>query len=437
MTNALANYLDDLPMGKAQYIAITICIVLAAFDGFDILVIAFAAPGIASEWGLSEGYLGWVMTMELIGMAIGAALMGNLADVIGRRPIILMSIFIITAGMLAAAIAPNVEFLSVARILTGMGIGAVLASCNALVAELCNQKNRSTFILLMTAGYAVGSIVGGLISAEMLKYYDWRSLFLMGAVGTAVVYPFAHIYLYESVSYLAKKQPENALAKMNNVLQKLGHETVSSLPEKVTEASTAGVKLLFGSKYLKITALLSLSFLAHVSTYYFILKWIPKLVVDMGFTESQGGSVLVWATIGNLAGTLALAYTARKFDLRRMIILIMCFAVLFVCVFGQVSANMMVLSIAAVATAFFNSAAAAGMYPLIAEYFPTEVRAGGTGIVVAIGRGGAVAGPVIAGYLLQAGIPLTQVTMILSLGTVIAAISLWALGPKSAESQDA
>ncbi len=99
-----------------------------------------------------------------------------------------------------------------------------------------------------------------------------------------------------------------------------------------------------------------------------------------------------------------------------------------VILFGQAGADLNLLAIAAVISAFFNSAAPAGLYPLIANYFPTEVRAGGTGAVVAIGRGGAVAGPVIAGYLLQANIFLAQVAILLSVGSIAAAVALWRLG---------
>lgn len=172
-------------MGGGQYLAVLTCVLLAAFDGFDILAIALAAPGISAEWELSQGVLGWVMTMELIGMAFGAAFIGNLADRIGRRPVVLSSVFVISLGMFAAAIAPDVYMLSAFRVLTGVGIGAVLASCNAVVAELSNGRNRNTFILLMIAGYGLGSIIGGMISAELLKHFGWQSVFYFGAAGTA------------------------------------------------------------------------------------------------------------------------------------------------------------------------------------------------------------------------------------------------------------
>ena len=418
-------------MGGGQYLAILICILLAGFDGFDILAIALAAPGISAEWELSQGVLGWVMTMELIGMAFGAAFIGNLADRIGRRPVILASVLLISGGMFAAAIAPDVYALSVFRVLTGVGIGAVVASGNAVVAELSNSRNRNTFILLLTAGYGLGSIFGGMISAELLKHFDWRSLFYFGAAGTALVLPLAYLFLYESVSYLEQKQPQGASRKIGTILVKYGHEPDFVLPDKITEGSMEGFSLLFSSKYRRITALLSFAFLAHISTYYFVVKWVPKLVVDLGYTASEGAAVLVWTSGGALAGILALAFIMRFFDPRRLVISMMIAAAVFVILFGQLNANLTLLTIASTICGFFNNAAVSGLYPLIASHFPTEIRAGGTGVVVAIGRGGAVAGPVIAGYLLQANIPLSQVTMLISLGSVMAALAIWFLGSNS------
>lgn len=420
-------------MGGGQYLAILICVLLAAFDGFDILAIALAAPGIAAEWELSQGVLGWVMTMELIGMAFGAAFIGNLADRIGRRPVILCSVLLITVGMFAAAVAPDVYVLSVFRVLTGVGIGAVLASSNAVVAELSNSRNRNTFVLLITAGYGLGSIIGGMISAELLKHFDWRSLFYFGAAGTALVLPLVYLFLYESVSFLEQKQPQGASRKIRTILVKYGHEPEFVLPDSITEGSKAGFALLFSSKYLRVTVLLSFAFLAHVSTYYFVVKWVPKLVVDLGFTASEGATVLVWTNVGALAGILALAFIMRFFDPRRLVISMMIAAAVFVILFGQLTADLTLLTIASTICGFFNTAAISGLYPLIASNFPTEIRAGGTGVVVAIGRGGAVAGPVIAGYLLQANMPLSQVAMLISLGSASAALAIWFLGsgPKS------
>jgi len=433
MAQVATEILDDKPMGAGQVLAILLCVFLIALDGFDVLAIAFAAPGISAEWDLSKSVLGWAVTMELVGMGIGSLVLGGVADKIGRRPVLLMSVTAMTIGMFCAALAPNVYVLSAFRILTGIGIGALLASVNAMVAELSNLKYRNLFILLMATGYSIGAIVGGLISAELLKVYDWRSIFYLGAGGTALALPLVYFFLPESVSYLANKRPPGALDRINKTLKRFGHEGLKELPKRAEGAGKAGFSVVFGSKFLKITILLSLAYMAHVSTFYFVVKWVPKLVVDMGFTASQGGSVLVWANMGGLAGVLVFALATQIMDLRWLVITSLIGAVIFVIMFGQISANLGMLAAVSVASGFFNNAAIAGVYPLLAKYFPSEVRAGGSGVVLGLGRAGAIGGPVIAGYLLQSDIALSNVTMLIAIGSAIAAIAVYLLGPAKSE----
>ena len=427
MSNSAIEILDKSPMSKGQYSSILICFYLLALDGFDVLAIAFAAPGLSVEWGISKSFLGWVVAMELIGMAIGSIFIGRLADSLGRRPIILYCTFVMALGMLAAAIAPNVYVLCLFRILTGIGVGAVLTSSNAYAAELSNAKNRSVFIVVMTLGYGVGAIVGGMIATELLKYFDWRSVFFLGAIATALAVPLVYLGLSESLSYLEMKQPSNALALINTALKKYKHKPLKTLPPRPKSHEYSGFSLLFSPALIRPTVLLSLAYLANISTFYFVLKWVPKLVVDMGFSQVQGGYMLVWANLGGVVGALVLSAMTRFIDLKWIVVSFLVGGTVAVSAFGHVSPSIVTLSLVAALASFFVQAATAGMYALIAISFPTEVRASGGGIVFGLGKGGAIAGPVIAGYLLQADIPLGQVTVLLSVGSLIAALCIFFL----------
>lgn len=125
------NTLNDEPMNKLQWYIVAICIGILALDGYDVLSIAFAAPGLAAEWGLSKDVLGIVLSLELLGMAVGAITMGSLTDSHGRRPIMLSGLVILTVGMLIAGIAPNIYVLGAARVFTGISIGGLMATATA------------------------------------------------------------------------------------------------------------------------------------------------------------------------------------------------------------------------------------------------------------------------------------------------------------------
>lgn len=424
MSDRPADILAKERMGAAQIVVIGLCILLNAIDGFDVLSISFASPGISAEWGISRGALGVVLSMELIGMAIGSILLGQVADRIGRRPVIMGCLGVMGLGMYLASTANSVEILSVYRLFTGLGIGGMLACTNAMVAEYSNDKYRSLNVTLMAAGYPIGAIVGGAIASQLLVHFDWRAVFIFGCIFTICLFPAVYFLMPESVSNLASRRPEHALEKINSILKRLGHNRVESLPETSAADSKMGISRLFGPDLFRTTLILTVAYFAHIMTFYYILKWIPKLVVDMGFVASEAGNVLVWANVGGALGGVLLGVLTRKFDVRWLTIGILIFSFALVTLFGRGQADLQGLSLASAAAGFFTNAGVVGLYALLAAYFPANVRAGGTGFVIGVGRGGAALGPIVAGYLFQTGQGLQLVSILMALGSVLALIAL-------------
>src|ERR1700684_3832568 len=137
------SIIDHGAMSVGQWLAVLVTVGLNAMDGIDGLSISFASPGIAKDWGVDKSTLGWILSMELVGMGLGSVLLGGVADKIGRRPTILGCLFAMTVGMLGASLSGSVPTLLAWRLLTGLGIGGMLASINAAVAELSSQRWRS------------------------------------------------------------------------------------------------------------------------------------------------------------------------------------------------------------------------------------------------------------------------------------------------------
>ncbi len=428
MTNDPRELIDSSPMSKWQLSAITLCILLVSLDGFDVLSISFAAPGIAREWGIDRAALGIVLSMELIGMGVGAFILGYLADRFGRRPIILFSLAVMSSGMYLASIASSVVLLSAIRLVTGLGIGGILASVNAMAAEFSNRRCRNLSVSLMAAGYPLGVIIGGSIASLLLASFDWRAVFLFGAILTLVFLPLAWLLMPESISYLMHKRPAGALQRINRCLKRMGHATIESLPPEPAEQPHISMTRLFRPDLLRTTLLLSVAYFTHIMTFYYLIKWIPKLVVDMGYSPALSGSVLVWANVGGVSGAVLLGLLSRRYNVRSLVIGSLVLAAVMVAVFGTGQSTLTHLSLVAAVAGFFTNAAIVGMYALFAQAFPTEVRAGGTGFVIGAGRGGAVLGPVIAGFLFESGQGgLLMVSMLMAIGSLIAAVALFVL----------
>jgi benzoate transport len=434
MSDDPRQLLAHSPMGKLQLVVVVLCMLLYGLDGFDVLSISFAAPGIAKEWGIDRAALGVVLSMELIGMALGSVVIGGLADRIGRRPVTLLCLVVMSAGMYLAATADSIEVLSIYRLGTGLGIGGMLASTNAMTAEYSNARRRDITVIIVAAGYPVGAIVGGSIASWLLLYFDWRAVFIFGAVATVVFIPLVWFLLPESIEHLAQRRPRGALERINATLQRMGHQAIAKLPELSLVPVKSSMATLFSPALARTTTLLTVAYFMHIMTFYFTLKWIPKIVVDMGFEPALAGGVLVWANVGGLSGSIVLGLLSLRYKVRGLVIAAFILSTVMVTWFGQGQANLLQLSLVAAAAGFFTNSAVVGLYALFARSFPTEVRASGTGFAIGVGRGGSALGPILAGLLFSSvgGLPL--VALIMGLGSLVAAVALVMLrSPESAQ----
>jgi MFS family permease len=227
----------DSPLHWRQTAAIALCIVLNALDGFDVLSISFTAPGIAAEWRVDRAALGIVLSMELIGMGLGSVLLGQVADRIGRRPIILGCLVGMAAGMALASRSDSIETLSFWRLLTGLGIGGMLATISATVAETANARRRNLAVALMSCGYPLGAVIGGSVASALLVSHDWRAVFAFGAMATAACLPLVWWLVPESIEFLLSRGRPSDLARVDRIMHRLGHSGASHAPPAAITAS--------------------------------------------------------------------------------------------------------------------------------------------------------------------------------------------------------
>lgn len=354
-------------------------------------------------------------------MGVGSITLGGIADRFGRRPAILLCLSLMAVGMLAAALAQDLYVLSVYRFATGLGIGGMLASTNAMVAEFSNRRQRSMLVTFMAGGFPLGIIVGGSVASELLQHGDWRWIFYFGAAATAVLWLVCARYLPESVAFLVAKPSPQRLQQLNKILQKMGRETLASLPKAKRENEiTSPAPALLSATLRRVTVALSLAYFAHIMTHYFFLKWVPKIVVDLGNDASSAGGVLVWANVGGLLSSLLMGIASHRFAIGKLTQMVLLSCAVTIAVFGSVVGSLLALTLIAAVAGFFTQAAVVGLYALIAEHFPTAVRASGTGWVIGIGRGGAALGPIVAGMLFSWGFSLQWVALLMAAGSLLA-----------------
>jgi MFS family permease len=236
---------------------------------------------------------------------------------------------------------------------------------------------------------------------------------------------------------MTRKQPAGALEKINRILIRCKKDAIGALPQITEEVRKKSAGDIFSPMLMKTTVIIAISYFLHITTYYFILKWVPKIVADMGFNVSSAGNVLVWANIGGALGGTIFGLLTLKFDLKKLSVGILFFSGIFIAVFGHTPADLKIMSLLCMLAGFFGNSGIIALYAVVAHAYPTHARAFGTGFMLTVGRGGAILSPILVGYLLQTGVPLPTVGLIMGIGSVLGAAVLLFLKLVSGDVQDA
>jgi len=210
---------------------------------------------------------------------------------------------------------------------------------------------------------------------------------------------------------------------VNRSLARLGQAPVAQLPPAVP-ASRAPMAAIFAPGLRATTLLVTLAYFLHITTYYFVLKWVPKLVVDMGYTAAAGAGVLVWANVGSVCGGSLVGLLSRRVSIKTLTIGSMLAAALMVTLFGQGWGSLAQLSLVCAFTGFCAHGGVVGLFALLARGFPTATRATGTGFAIGVGRGGAVVALIVSGFLMRAGLGLPLIALLMGSGSLLAALAL-------------
>ncbi len=417
------DVIDQSPIRRPQIMAIAVTVALSALDGFDVLSVTFAAPGITQDWGVTKGVLGLVFSSGLLGMALGSLFLAPLADVVGRRRMVLASLAIMTVGMGFCAFSNSVSELSAWRVVTGVGIGAMVAVINPLVVEFSNVKRRALAVGFMAIGYPIGGVIGGFISAILLRHFDWPSVFLLGVAMAVLLTPFVLWLLPESLAYLMERRDGKSLERVNTLLARLGHKQVSDLPPPEKRARVPYAAIFAKDQIAATLQVTAVNFLFVMTVYYF-LSWLPQMVADAGYSASTATTVSATANLVGIAGAVVLGLFANLVGLRLLVSIAMLGFGAATAIFGFVRPELAVLTAMASIAGAFLFAGIAGIFTTIGATFAPHMRATGTGFVIGVGRGGSALAPAIAGALFAVGASRGEVSLALGACAFVAGLLL-------------
>ncbi|MDV6247215.1 MFS transporter [Rhodococcus opacus] len=398
--------IDDLrqaPMSRFQIRAVIICLVLVLMDGYDVAVMAFAAPTLADAWQIGDVALGYLLSASLFGMAAGSILLTPLADRIGRRRLAILSVAITTVGMVATPFSWDVESLFVARSIAGFGLGGLVANLNVVVAEMSSDKRRGLSMALYTAGFAVGSTLCGFLARIILPASGWESVFILGAALTAVMLVVTWLWLPESLEFLLTKQPAGALEKINRILHSVNQPVMSELPEVPRTSTEQGVtrEVLGGIQALRTIALwLGYGFL--IAGFYFANTWIPKLITTITGDPSLGVTIGTLANFGGILGCVLFGVLTAHVGLYNLAIGTLVGGAASFAIFSVVAGTAAAAIFVAILLGMLTLSGIAAYYLIGAEVYTAKARATGMGWMVGFGRLVSIVSPIVVGYVLAA-----------------------------------
>jgi benzoate transport len=406
-------------------IVVALCVLVNAIDGFDIMALAFASPAIAREWGLSPERTGFLLSSGLVGIGIGALAFAVVADTLGRRPVILVGITLMSVGMIAAALTSSVESLAICRAITGLGIGGMATSGGPLAMEYSAPSRRALSLALVVIGYPIGATLGGMLAVVLLAQWGWRSIFLTGGVISAALLPLLAWRMPESIEFLIDRKPRRALERVNTYRQQQRLSPLASLPDRIVSNARSGLfREFLKAPLLAVTVRLALAYACFMFSFYFILNWATKLITELGLPDSVGVSATALLNFGGIAGGILLGILTTRFSLRALAFAVTLLMAIAIAAFGFLPANVTLISAFALSLGFFMWASSASAYAVFALAFPARIRATGIGIVITVGRIGSVLGPYLAGVLLQGGMGRATLTMLLAVPAAAAAVLL-------------
>lgn len=414
-------------MSGFQVLMVTICFVLNMNDGIDVLIVSFSSADIAAEMALSKVQLGYIFSAGLAGMTIGALGIAPMADKIGRRKVFIISLFLITTGMLLVWFCESYSQLLLLRLITGLGIGGILPAMAATASEFSNIKNRDFNVGLVQAGWPVGAIFTGLFCAYTIPEYGWRYAFLFAGIVSFFMLIAVVLFMTDSLDYLVKKQPDGSLKKMNTLLNKMKLAPLSILPEKPLETTEKPLKSLFTKEFKADTFKLWVAVFFGFLTLYTIMSWVPNIAKEAGLPFQMATYVGIALNIGAALGTISLGLVAKKLGLRKTVFTYMLSAFVIMIIYGNVVLSPYLIFALIFLIGIFVQGGFNGIYPTLARVYPTEIRSTGVGFAVGIGRFGAILGPTLFGLLSDQNLSIGALFTVFSIPLVIMGISVFSL----------
>ena len=301
----ILNRLEELPVGSFHYKLLIVTGLGWLFDSMDTGLISFVLPILAREWGLTPEKVGWIGSVGLIGMALGAVLAGTIADKFGRKNVFAATVILYSVATGLCAVAWSYESLLFFRFLVGFGLGGELPVAATLMSEYSPSHLRGRFIVLLESFWGIGWLVAALISYLLIPKFGWQVAFIIGALPALYVF-LIRLHMPESIRYLISKGKVDEARKIILSLEKKLGVPSKPFDKEFVDESTPIFKLnvftLWTKTFRVRTLMLWIAWFGIVFSYYGIFMWLPSIVFSQGFEVVKTFEYVLIMTLAQLPG---------------------------------------------------------------------------------------------------------------------------------------
>ena len=420
----IGSVVDKAKFTSFHFNVVAWCLLIILFDGYDLAINGVVLPLLMQEWGLSAVQAGMLASTALAGMMFGAMFFGSLADKIGRKKVIMICIVLFSGLTFAGGFASNPTEFAILRFFAGLGIGGVMPNLVALTSEYAPQKMRSTLVTTMFSGYAVGGVMAALLGSWFTPNFGWQIMFFIAGIPLFLL-PLIWKFLPESLAFIVKENKQEEARRIACRLApdlSVNEKMIFTLP-KVDIPEAANVASLFRRGRTTNTLLFWLAFFTCLLTMYALSSWLPKLMMAAGYSMDNSLMFMMVMNIGAVVGIIGGGILADRFHLKPVL---MCLGMLGGIVMSLMGfqSNQFLLYI----LVFLAGAASIGsqmlLYSYVAQYYPLAIRSTGIGWSSAIGRMGAIVGPILIGSLLGMNLPAYINFIVVGIPVLITAIAI-------------
>ncbi|WP_043930171.1 MFS transporter [Bacillus sp. EB01] len=374
------------------------------FDAMDVGMLSFIIAALKIDWDLTAQQMGWIGSINSIGMAVGALIFGLFADRIGRKKVLIITLLLFSIGSGLSALTTSLGIFLVLRFLIGMGLGGELPVASTLVSESVPADRRGKIVVLLESFWAWGWLIAAVISYFVIPEFGWQIALLISAI-PALYAIYLRVHLPDSPRFISGEKQ-----KKPTILE--------------------SIRTLWSKEYKRQTAMLWILWFCVVFSYYGMFLWLPSVVIGKGYSMVQSFQYVLIMTLAQLPGYYTASYFIEKIGRKFVLVVYLAGTAVSAYFFGT-SESLTMLLVAGAFLSFFNLGAWGALYAYSPEQYPTAVRGTGAGMAASVGRIGGVLGPLLVPYLSSQGASMQVIFTVFCISILIGAASVLFLGKET------